>query len=106
MIGVVPPTIAPTTRDLVSQYTMKKWQVRVLPLFYRLRAPVQGTHLMMSVASLPLPILSAMWRRPDVPGARSNYLIGLILLDAMSNPTDRSSQGEERFDGFQIEHSL
>jgi hypothetical protein len=38
MIAVIPSTIAPTTRDLVSQYTRKKWQVRVLLLNFGLRA--------------------------------------------------------------------
>src|ERR1700730_9515572 len=48
----------------------------------------------MSIISLALILLG---RRSDVPGTGANHLVGLILLDAMTNPTNRSSQGEERY---------
>ena len=45
---------------------------------------------------IPLELI-LLRRRSDVPGTGANHLVGLILLDAMTNPTNRSSQGEESY---------
>jgi hypothetical protein len=42
---------------------------------------------------IPLALI-LLRRRSDVPGTGANHLVGLILLDAMTNPSNRSSQGE------------